>query len=160
MSIRSAAKAIIIKDDQILLNRCRHKDGSIYYDLPGGGQHKYESLEAAVLREVKEESGFDVTIRRFAALAEEIYTNEKLRAQYPDYTHRILHIFLAEVTGTHQDAPTEKDYGMEESEWIPVDQIPLLSEIRPQGLQQALPQILTSEAPVYLGTEFLAWEQD
>ena len=84
MSIRSAAKAIIIKDDQILLNRCRHKDGSIYYDLPGGGQHKYESLEAAVLREVKEESGFDVTIRRFAALAEEIYTNEKLRAQYPD----------------------------------------------------------------------------
>ena len=49
---------------------------------------------------------------------------------------------------------------MEESEWIPVDQIPLLSEIRPQGLQQALPQILTSEAPVYLGTEFLAWEQD
>ena len=111
MSIRSAAKAIIIKDDQILLNRCRHKDGSIYYDLPGGGQHKYESLEAA-------------------------------------------------VTGTHQDAPTEKDYGMEESEWLPVDQIPLLSEIRPQGLQQALPQILTSEAPVYLGTEFLAWEQD
>ncbi len=160
MSIRSAAKAIIIKDDQILLNRCRHKDGSIYYDLPGGGQHKYESLEAAVLREVKEESGFDVTIRRFAALAEEIYTNESLRQQYPDYTHRILHIFLAEVTGDHQDAPTEKDYGMEESEWIPIDRIPLLPEIRPQGLQRALPQILTTEAPVYLGTEFLGWEQD
>ena len=48
MSIRSAAKAIIVKDGQILLNRCRHKDGSIYYDLPGGGQHQYEScVEAA-----------------------------------------------------------------------------------------------------------------
>ncbi len=160
MSIRSAAKAIIIKDDQILLNRCRHKDGSIYYDLPGGGQHKYESLEAAVLREVKEESGFDVAIRRFAALAEEIYTNEKLREQSPDYTHRILHIFLAEIVGERQDAPTEKDYGMEESEWIPVDHIPQLPEIRPQGLQQALQQILANEAPVYLGTEFLGWEQD
>ena len=67
MSIRSAAKAIIIKDNQILLNRCRHKDGSIYYDLPGGGQHPYESLEDAVRREVMEETGFEVSVRRFAA---------------------------------------------------------------------------------------------
>ena len=160
MSIRSAAKAIIVRDGHILLNRCRHKDGSVYYDLPGGGQHQYESLETAVHREVKEESGFDVCIRRFAALAEEIYTDENLQKQYPDYTHRILHIFLAEVVGTHQDAPTEKDYGMEESEWIAVEKIPALPEIRPKGLQQKLPLILSSEYPVYLGTEFLNWEQE
>lgn len=160
MSIRSAAKAIIIKDNQILLNRCRHKDGSIYYDLPGGGQHPYESLEDAVRREVMEETGFEVSVRRFAALAEEIYTDEGLRSQYPDYTHRIMHIFLAEIMGDRCVAPSEKDFGMEESEWILVDQIETLPEICPKGLQQALPQILTSEAPVYLGTEFLAWEQD
>ena len=160
MSIRSAAKAIIVRDGHILLNRCRHKDGSVYYDLPGGGQHPYESLEAAVLREVKEESGFDVRIRRFAALAEEIYTDENLQRRYPDYTHRIMHIFLAEVLGTHRDAPTEKDYGMEESEWIAVEEIPALAEIRPKRLQEKLPQILSSEYPVYLGTEFLDWQQE
>ena len=93
MSIRSAAKAIIIKDDKILLNRCRHRDGSVYYDLPGGGQHQYESLEEAVCREVKEEAGYDVEVCRFAVLAEEIYTNKELREQYPNYTHRILLIF-------------------------------------------------------------------
>lgn len=160
MSIRSAAKAIIIKENQILLNRCRHKDGSVYYDLPGGGQHKYESLEDAVIREVKEETGFDVIIRGFAALAEEIYTDEGLRERFPDYTHRILHIFLAEIADEHPDAPTEKDYGMEESEWIAIDQIPNLPEIRPKGLQQKLPRLLAAESPVYLGTEFLSWEQE
>lgn len=159
MSIRSGAKAIIIKDGHVLLNRCRHEDGAIYYDLPGGGQHQYESLEDAVRREVMEETGFDVSVRRFAALAEEIYTDEGLRAQYPDYTHRIMHIFLAEIMGDRCAAPSEKDFGMEESEWIPVDQIGMLPEVCPKGLQQALPQILKQEAPVYLGTHYLDWKQ-
>ena len=82
MSIRSGAKAIIIKDGRVLLNRCRHEDGTIYYDLPGGGQHPYESLEDAVRREVMEETGFEVSVLRFAALAEEIYTDEGLRTHY------------------------------------------------------------------------------
>ena len=159
MSIRSGAKAIIIKDGRVLLNRCRHEDGTIYYDLPGGGQHPYESLEDAVRREVMEETGFEVSVLRFAALAEEIYTDEGLRTQYPDYTHRIMHIFLAEIVGDRCAAPSEKDFCMEASEWVSVDQIHLLPEVCPRGLQQALPQILEQEAPVYLGTHYLDWKQ-
>lgn len=95
--IRCTAKAIVVRDGCILLNRCRKRDGSVYYDLPGGGQHVYESMEQAVVREVLEETGYAVKNLRFAALAEEIYTDDALRQKYPDYTHRVMHIFLAEV---------------------------------------------------------------
>ena len=36
MAIRNAAKAIVIWNGKILLNRCITEDGEIYYDLPGG----------------------------------------------------------------------------------------------------------------------------
>ena len=155
MSIRSVAKAIIVKDNCILLNRCHRKDDSVYYTLPGGGQHQYESLEDAVRREVREETGYEVSELRFCALAEEIDTDEGLRAQGSDYTHRISHIFSAEIVETQRDIPSEKDFEMETSEWIPIDRIPTLPEIRPKGLQPFLSQILKQTAPVYLGTHYL-----
>ena len=155
MAIRSVAKAIIVKDGCVLLNRCHHEDGSVYYALPGGGQHQHESLEEAVRREVREETGYDVVIRHFSALAEEIYTDEELRTQHPEYTHRIIHIFYAEISGNLHDTPSEKDFEMEKSEWVPVEQIQTLPEICPRGLQQAFPQIMKQTVPVYLGTHFL-----
>jgi len=111
MAIRCAAKALVVRDGRLLLNRCRKSDGSVYYDLPGGGQHLFESMEEAVRREVREETGMGVRILRFAALAEEIYTNESLRQKYPDYAHRMMHIFLAEPDGTQDALPTEKGLG-------------------------------------------------
>ena len=62
MSIRCASKAIILENDSVLLNRCKRVDGTIYYDLPGGGQKIYENLEQALIREVKEETGYDVKV--------------------------------------------------------------------------------------------------
>ena len=56
MSIRSTVKAILCKENQILLNRCQMENGEIYYDLPGGGQNPYESLEEALHREILEET--------------------------------------------------------------------------------------------------------
>ena len=72
MAIRNTAKAIIIKDGCVLLNKCAHRNGTPYYDLPGGGQHPYEPLEEGVLREVREETGYEARILRFCGLAEDI----------------------------------------------------------------------------------------
>lgn len=155
MSIRSVAKAIIVKENCVLLNRCHHEDGSVYYALPGGGQHQYESLEDAVRREVREETGYEVSELRFCALAEEIYTDEELRVQHSDYTHRILHIFYAGIADNPRDIPSEKDFEMETSEWIPVERIAELPEICPKGLQKFFPQIMKQTSPVYFGTYYL-----
>ena len=155
MAIRCASKAIIVRDGCVLLNRCRHLDGSVYYDLPGGGQHQYESMEQAVVREVREETGYEVRILRLAALGEEIHTDARLREKYPDYSHRVMHIFLAEIVGCECSGPSEKDWGMEESEWIPLDQVESLPEIRPATIQLRMREIVRGCTPVLLETDWV-----
>ena len=154
MAIRCAAKAIIIEHEAVLLNRCKREDGCIYYDLPGGGQKLYESMEQTLLREVKEETGYEIRVERFVGLAEEINTNAELREKYPEYTHRILHIFAARLTGEKIDTPTEKDLHMEESVWVSLDDIDTLQETRPSCLKQLLRDIRKGESARFYGTEY------
>lgn len=142
MAIRSAAKALLLKDGKILLNRCRRDDGSVYYDLPGGGQHQGEKLEDAVLREIREETGCEAKLVRFAALAEEIYTDPEICEKYPDYCHRMMHIFIAEPISWGD--PTEMDHQMEGFEWVSLADTAGI-EILPHGLKAALPRILEGE---------------
>ena len=154
MSIRCASKAIILKKGYILLNKCINENGRIYYDLPGGGQGIYESLEQAVVREVKEETGYDVRVDKFIALAEEIYTSDELREKLPNYTHRIFHVFKAEIIGENKEDPTETDYGMEESVWMPLNNIEYIAETCSPWLSKLLISLEKCDTPLYLGTEY------
>lgn len=157
MAIRCASKAIIIENDAVLLNRCKRADGTVYYDLPGGGQKVYESLEQAVIREVKEETGYDVRVDRFVALAEEIYTNECLREKYPEYTHRILHIFKADIIDHKKDTPIETDFQMEASVWMPLGNIETIEETCPSCLKEIILNLGENDSPMYKGTEYRDW---
>ena len=159
MAIRCAAKAVIIRDGKVLLNRCSHTNGDIYYDLPGGGQKKYEDMESAVRREVMEETGYTVEKMTFAALAEDIFMSEKLREKYPDYCHRIYHIYAASITDDVKKEPSELDWGMEKSVWIDVDKVKDLPETYPEKLGELVDNIMAGGAPMYLGTHFIGeWE--
>ena len=154
MAIRCASKAIIIENEAVLLNRCKREDGCVYYDLPGGGPKLYESMEQTLLREVTEETGYEIRVEQFVGLAEEINTNAELREKYPEYTHRILHIFTASLTGKKIDTPTEKDLHMEASAWVPLDDIDTLQETRPSCLKQLLRDIRKDESARFYGTEY------
>lgn len=58
-----AVRAIIFKDSQLLV-MYRNKYGSEYYTLVGGQVQEGESLEQALIREVKEETGLTLTAGR------------------------------------------------------------------------------------------------
>lgn len=154
MSIRCASKAVIIHNDSVLLNQCRDESGCIYYDLPGGGQHVYESLEEAVVREVKEETGYDIKVGRFIALAEEICTQKALREQYPEYTHRIFHVFEAQIMDDRRGVASETDRGMEDSVWIPLSHIKTIAENCYPYLKKLLRGLESLNTPCYLGTAY------
>lgn len=149
MAIRSACKAIVFHNGKVLLNAHRLPDGSIVYDFPGGGQHPYESLEEGVKREVREETGYEVRIERFCGLTEEIHMDEEARKRMPDYTHRVLHIFLVTPVSDTPSEITELDQNQTGSEWVDLDDVEKLP-LRPDGIAPHVKKMVLSEHPVYL----------
>lgn len=156
MAILSAAKAIILHNNNVLINKCiQSGTNSIYYDLPGGGQHQFENLEEAVVREVLEETGYKVDIVRFAGIAEEIHTGKEIRKAYSDYSYRILHIFIVRLVDTARVLPTETDFQQEESVWMSLNETDHVV-FRPQQLTGKISMLTTNDAPFYLGCTYVS----
>lgn len=151
MTIRNAAKAMIIQDGMILLNKCVSPCGQVYYDLPGGGQKQFETMEDAVIRECLEETGRLVKIIRFAVLCEEIYGDEEMRKQYLDYTHRVHHIFVADLVDDIVRESSELDYQQDETKWVDINEVPSI-DLRPLPLKEHFFEILHAQTPLYLGS--------
>ena len=150
--IRNSAKALFLREGLLLLNQHRTSLGEVYYDLPGGGQHQYETMEEAVVREVLEETGFTVEPLRFAALAEEIFTNEDMRQRYPQYCHRTMHIFLVrQAPGTGQGALCELDFQQTGSVWVTPEEAGRLPLV-PLQLRGRVAEVLKAPGPIYLGS--------
>jgi len=149
-------KAIIIKDGKMLVNRCRDDKFGDYFSLPGGGQHQYETLHEAVIRECLEETGYSVIPVRLAALCETIFTNEDFRKNHPDHAHRVYHVFLCELLSNENSIPTEKDSMQVGSEWVDVSAISSEHDTRlfPTAVGENIQAILNGTSPVFLGSYY------
>ena len=150
--IRNSAKALLLSTDgRVLLNRCVTSSGEEYFDLPGGGQYVYETMEEAVVREVLEETGLAVEPVRFAALCEEIFTDPDMRRRYPEYCHRTLHIFLVRAVSDRVREKTETDFQQTGSVWSTPEEAETLPLV-PLQLRGRVREVLNSAGPVYLGS--------
>ncbi|WP_164545582.1 NUDIX domain-containing protein [Paenibacillus albus] len=77
VSVRNTAKAIIESDNKLLLIKKKLDRIGIYYTLPGGGQEPGETIEAAILRECKEELNIKVEGRELVCVREYISNNHE-----------------------------------------------------------------------------------
>ena len=68
-TIRVGAKAIIVRDGQVLLVRYQDETGN-HYNFPGGGIDKGESIRKGLRREVFEETNLRVKVGRLLLVAE------------------------------------------------------------------------------------------
>lgn len=152
MSIRSAAKAIIVNKDKVLLNKCLDEFNGEYYSLPGGGQQTYETLHEAVIRECMEETGYRVIPKRFAALCEEICENPKTRELYPEYIHKVYHIFVCEITDDVPEKPIEIDDMQVSSEWVNIEHLDKI-RLLPKVLNKNIDKLIKCDSPMFLGSE-------
>jgi len=109
--IRNSAKAMILRDDCLLVSKIVD-EGGFYYVLPGGGQEPDEILSDTVIRECAEELGTRVEAGPLRFIVE--------RTQGEDF-HRIDFIFECRDTGEKSDTTLELDNRHAGYEWLPLD---------------------------------------
>jgi 8-oxo-dGTP diphosphatase len=98
---RLSAVALIHHEGKILVGARRRGAYKGTYVLPGGGVELGESIVRALTREVKEETGLDVTVEDPAVLDVVEMVGKK--------SHRVLLIVAAEPHGSIQDTDELKD---------------------------------------------------
>ena len=64
VGIKTRASALIFVNGKLVITKHNAPDCGIYYLLPGGGIELGESPEDAIKREVKEECGIEVEVKR------------------------------------------------------------------------------------------------
>ena len=151
MSIRNAAKAIIVHEGKVLLNRYRTPEADTYYALPGGGQNQYETMEEAVIRECLEETGYTVLPETLVAVHEVICTTPQFRIKHPDYAHKIFHVFRCSLASLEKNVPTEPDSNQAGCVWVDITDIPSI-HLYPPHVHERFPELLTVDHPLYLGS--------
>ncbi len=118
------ASAVIVKDHRILLMH-RTKPDRDYFVLPGGTVEDGETIEEAVVREAREETGLGVEI------------TEKLGEIYDGRNEKMHHLFRVKILGGKLELGSpEKDRNCKENgyclEWHALEGLP--SPLYPEGV--------------------------
>lgn len=129
-------RAVILEDNRILLVKERSDN---LWTLPGGWVDVNESPTEAVIKEAKEETGYDVSIVRFLAFW------DKLKHDYPpQWPHAYKCFFQCKIEG----GLPQENLEISEIAFFSVDNLPELSTHRITKNQIIkLNEILTSQSP-------------
>ncbi|MFE7804481.1 NUDIX domain-containing protein [Streptomyces sp. NPDC057430] len=146
-TVRNAAKAVILHDGRVLLQRA-HWEGQDCFFLPGGGQEPGEPLDATVRREVHEEAGLDVAPERLLWLREYIGANHGGASE----DHRVEAIFLCRPQGDPDELGGHAENDVQTGlEWVELENVTGLN-LLPQGLRPLIADLAHGEVPTrYLG---------
>ena len=110
--------AIIIKDNQIFATQRGYGEFQGGWEFPGGKVEQGESLQAALVREIKEELDADIKVN-------ELF--ETVEFDYPNF-HLTMHCFICEllseelVLKEHEDAKWLDKEGLDTVDWLPADE--------------------------------------
>jgi 8-oxo-dGTP diphosphatase len=133
--IRTSARALIQRGDELLVIRCRDEAGE-WYVLPGGGQHHYEGLLSTLHREFEEETGAKLTVGPLRFVRECIAGVGVTRL--PPGFHQLELVFSCELETEPAEALVP-DPGQQSVEWKTVSELRSVAFF-PQALLDAIEQ--------------------
>ena len=146
MSVRNSAKAIVVHEGRMLVNRCMSKFGE-YYALPGGGQHTGEMLSETVRRELLEETGYAVVPLRLSGIYERISEGRR-----DGNSHKIYFIFLCRLADETRRPPTETDRFQIGSEWIDIREVHRCN-LFPRAIRDNISGLIGHGETIFIGSE-------
>jgi len=138
--IHVQSRAVIIKEKHILLCKTTGLDPDFYF-LPGGHIEHKESAKNALLRELKEEIGFEFEIIRFLGCFEYSFDPDT-KKHAKCHTHEYNFIFEANsnfLTTPHTALRQLEDHI--NILWMPIDRLETI-DLRPEPLKEFIPQWL------------------
>ncbi|MGI5454856.1 NUDIX hydrolase [Streptomyces sp. CA-249302] len=132
--LRVAAYAVCVRDDQLLLARGIDEQGEPEWTLPGGGMEHGEDPYDTVLREVDEETGYEVEITGLLGV-------DSLRRTFPYHFrrafprvfrrttdhHALRLVYEARVTGG--DLRFEVGGSTDLAAWHPLEEVETLNRV-------------------------------
>ena len=141
---RLGGYAVVVRDDRVLL-ALWNEPAVPTWTLPGGGVDFGESIEDGVVREVREETGYDVELGGLlgvdpadAAQAVEPVTDR--------WQRNVQVVYAATVAGG--DLTAEVDGSTDEARWIPLADVPGCPARRWSGTSSAEPGTVRGPACV------------
>jgi len=147
-SIRLSIKAIIIKENKILLTKNRYR-GEVFYLLPGGGQNHGERIDEALKRECLEEIGCPVEMNQLVFIRDYIGKNHKF-ANHEGDVHQVELMFSCKLLDGSPSMTKNKDDYQIGIEWIPLGELKNII-IYPKALKKVIHKDGTFDERVYLG---------
>jgi ADP-ribose pyrophosphatase YjhB (NUDIX family) len=147
-NIRNAVRAVIVREEALLMQKKWAQHRGTWYTLPGGGQDVHETLSQALQRECEEEVGALVEIHSLLAIAD-FYKQRD--TDYPSVRHLVEFLFGCSLPADYQPiSGHHPDKHQVDVVWVPFADIDKY-QIFPKGLAPYLPGLTQLQQPTYLG---------
>lgn len=137
MYIKNSCKAVILDGEKILAIK-GERGGELHYTLPGGGQLGGETMESAVIREVREETGFNIAVKGMCMAGE----------RFSGGIQKSYHIFRCEILGDGGEG-SKPDPNQTGIEWLSLSDT---DKLYPRFIAKRLPELLSAPF-IWLGCE-------
>ena len=124
---RLAAYAVIVRNGELLLALWNEAPERRRWTLPGGGVELHETPEEGAIREVREETGYDVELRGLLGLETDVIPPEG--RQHPtDRPFKAVRVFYAaDVVGGR--LTDEVGGTTDQARWFPLDEVDALPRV-------------------------------
>jgi len=128
MDMRVAAYAVVTDADGRILLAHWNEGRKSAWTMPGGGLESGEDPEHAVRREVREETGYRVTVDELRGIHSRVISAGMRLAHASCPLHTLRIVYRATITGG--TLRNEKDGSTDRADWFTLDQTTRLQRVR------------------------------
>jgi ADP-ribose pyrophosphatase YjhB (NUDIX family) len=147
-TIRNAVRAVIVRNETVLMQKKWAEEKGVWYTLPGGGQEVQETLIETLQRECEEEIGTRVEVAGLLTVADFF---KQRKTEPPTVRHLIEFLFACSVSEDYQPrSGPHPDKHQIEVVWLPFARFSHVS-LFPSSLENDLLPLIKGERSGYLG---------